>query len=642
MISTSSPPRRYLLVGNPNSGKTTLFNRLTGLRQKTGNFQGSTVEKKVGIYPTRFHDRLEIWDLPGAFSMEGINEDKKITAEIVQNADESDRILYVMDSTQIERSFQFLTSILDRGLRVLVVLTMLDLLQRRGLDLDLNQLEKCTGIQFVPVNPKTGEGIETLIQLLEDEESFRKGIPIWSGKATDLEEEYILKSIAIKKILSNTLIKNTSVESLVDLDSIDSLLLHPVYGLIIFLGIMAVVFQFLFHLAEFPMELIAKGILFLQNLLRETIPQGPLGSLVIDGALGGVGAILAFLPQICLLFFFIGIMEESGYIARASFLMDKFMGKFGMNGKAFIPILSSAACAVPAILSTRTIESREDRITTILIVPLIMCSARYPVYILVIGTVFPQEPVLGYISIRGIVLFFLFVLGLLTSLTFGLLFKKLLLRKSPGFFILELPTYRMPSIVSLLQIVWVKVKSFLVNAGRIILTISILLWFISYYPLQRTETGEYRSTIKTSYAAAIGKIIEPAIEPLGFDWKIGVAILASFAAREVMVSTLAILYELDGEDEESTSLREAMRNDTRPDGSLIWTPLTGISILIFFAFANQCMSTLAVTKKETNSYVFPAIQFLYMTVLAYVSSFLVYQVGTLLEKSLFISEKVVF
>ncbi|MCZ8238691.1 MAG: ferrous iron transport protein B [Leptospiraceae bacterium] len=675
---------KYLLVGNPNCGKSTLFNRLTGLKQKTGNFQGVTVEKKTGFIKTSESVR-EIWDLPGIFSLDGNSEDKKIASKQILSRHKEDRIIYILDSLQLERSLQLLISIIDSGAKVQVVLTMKDLLERRNISIDTNALQKAFGVKFHLINTKSFSDLDSIREDLFKAENFQQGKHVWKWEAKEetilkkisksleaseslelqfaisetikesqndleirfsnlfpdeskklivataskgnfsIQNQLIAKSIAIKKILSACIQESGNKKAVIS--KADKILLHPIYGMLAFFVIMGLVFQFLFSWAEIPMDGIDWTIAQIQTFVSDQLPQGPLAALLVDGVLGGVGAVMVFIPQIGLLFFFIGIMEESGYMARVSFVMDRIMGKFGLSGKSFIPLLSSAACAVPAIMGARTIENKSDRITTILISPLVMCSARYPVYILIIGTIFVSETIFGIFNLQGFMLFFLFLLGLFTSLVFGLLFKKTIFRSSSSYFLMELPNYKIPSLLSITQNVLSKINTFLKNAGQIILYISVILWFVSYYPIQIDQEGEIDTKITQSYAASFGKKIEPIIQPLGFDWKIGISLLTSFAAREVMVSTLAILYGVDDADEENPSLREAMRNDTREDGSKLWTPLTGFSLLVFFAYASQCMSTLAVVKRETNSYFWPFFQFTYMTLLAYLSSFFVYQVG---------------
>ncbi|HNC01582.1 MAG TPA: ferrous iron transporter B, partial [Leptospiraceae bacterium] len=413
--------------------------------------------------------------------------------------------------------------------------------------------------------------------------------------------------------------------------ALDKIVLHPFFGMITFFAIMALVFQSLFSWSELPMEWIEKTFDTLANYFEKSLPIGPLNGLLTKGIIGGVGSVLVFIPQISLLFLFIGIMEESGYLSRVSFIMDKFMGKFGLSGKSFIPLLSSAACAVPAIMSTRTIENKSDKMTTILISPLITCSARYPVYILVIGAIFPKENVFGIFSLQALILFGLFILGMGTALLFALLFKKTFFKHESSYFLIELPSYKIPSVKNLSLSVYQNVKAFIVNSGTIILYVSIVLWFLAYYPVNvGSEGAETKSEISESYAARLGKTIEPVLQPLGFDWKIGVGIISSFAAREVLVSTLAIIYGVEG-DETSDDLKTSLQSDINPKtGKKTWSILTAISLLIFFAYASQCMSTLAVVRQETKSFFWPAFLFVYMTILAYFSSLAVYQIGTAL------------
>ncbi|MEM7184614.1 MAG: ferrous iron transport protein B, partial [Spirochaetota bacterium] len=460
-------------------------------------------------------------------------------------------------------------------------------------------------------------------------EEFKK-----SGLSYLYQDELIEKSILIKKIVTDSLHYTKSENDKISPLSVklDRFLLHPFFGLFVFFAFMALIFQVLFSWSELPMQWIETATTSFASLLQKNLSPGPLRSLLTDGIVSGVGSVLVFVPQITFLFLFISIMEESGYMARASFVMDKIMGKFGLSGKSFIPLLSSSACAIPGIMGARTIENHSDRMITILVSPLITCSARYPVYILVIGTVFPSIELLGFLSLKAMVLFALFLLGIITSLLFALLFRKTYFRSEASYFILELPTFQIPSVKNVAQTLYQKIKAFLTNAGTIILYASIILWFLSNYP-QKTlpnamgKMQKVATPIEESYAGSFGKLLEPAIQPLGFDWKIGVALLTSFAAREVMVSTLHIIYKTEG-DETSQDLKTALLKEIDPKtGKPIWNALTGISILIFFAYACQCMSTLAIVRKETNSWLWPGFLFLYMTTLAYCSSLLVYQIG---------------
>ncbi len=685
---------RCLLVGNANAGKTSLFNQLTGLSQKTGNFPGITVGIATGVVKIK-DKQLEIIDLPGSFSLNANSEDKKTLTRFLINRNETDKILFVLDAMLLERSLQFLFQIMDLGAPILLVITMKDILEKKNLSINVDKLKKELGIETILVNTKSGSGIAELKELISQEYNFKTPQRLWtwddkrdiffkdllkkieadnpyylsfvlsntlkklsgeklqkelpgleefkpeiqnfiikehkaSGLIYKYQEEVIHKSFKIKSIISKVLSGNTENQKSLS-SKFDKLILHPFFGMLIFFGVMGFIFQSLFSWSEFPMELIESRIDGLAIFLQSRIPEGPLSGLITKGIVGGVGSVLVFIPQIALLFFFIGIMEESGYLSRVSFIMDKFMGRFGLSGKSFIPLLSSAACAVPAIMSTRTIENKSDKMTTILISPLITCSARYPVYILVIGAIFPKKNLFGIFSLQALVLFGLFILGMATALLFALLFKKTFFKHESSYFLIELPSYKIPSIKNLFLSVYQNVKAFIENSGTIILYSSVLLWFLAYYPVTPlTDSKQVATEISNSYAAQLGKFIEPAIRPLGFDWKIGVGIISSFAAREVMVSTLAIIYGVEG-DETSNDLKTSIQNDfNQHTGKKTWNLLTAISLLIFFAYASQCMSTLAVVRQETKSYFWSSFLFIYMTILAYLSSLAVYQIGTAL------------
>ncbi|HMV43867.1 MAG TPA: ferrous iron transport protein B [Leptospiraceae bacterium] len=685
---------RCLLVGNANAGKTSVFNRLTGLSQKTGNFPGVTVGIATGTISSNDRE-LELIDLPGSFSLNANSEDKKTLTRFLMSRKPTDKIVFVLDAMLLERSLQFLFQIMDLGAPLLLVITMKDILEKKNISIDLDKLKNELGIEVILVNGKTGDKIPELKELLLKESSFKTPERLWawdekretffknlltrieadnkhylsfvlsnalkklsgeklqkelpgieefnptiqnfiqmelvaSGLLFKYQEEVIYKSFKIKSIISHVLngnIENQKSKSA----ALDKIVLHPFFGMITFFAIMALVFQSLFSWSELPMEWIEKTFDTLANYFEKSLPIGPLNGLLTKGIIGGVGSVLVFIPQISLLFLFIGIMEESGYLSRVSFIMDKFMGKFGLSGKSFIPLLSSAACAVPAIMSTRTIENKSDKMTTILISPLITCSARYPVYILVIGAIFPKENVFGIFSLQALILFGLFILGMGTALLFALLFKKTFFKHESSYFLIELPSYKIPSVKNLSLSVYQNVKAFIVNSGTIILYVSIVLWFLAYYPVNvGSEGAETKSEISESYAARLGKTIEPVLQPLGFDWKIGVGIISSFAAREVLVSTLAIIYGVEG-DETSDDLKTSLQSDINPKtGKKTWSILTAISLLIFFAYASQCMSTLAVVRQETKSFFWPAFLFVYMTILAYFSSLAVYQIGTAL------------
>ncbi|MDX1959004.1 MAG: ferrous iron transport protein B [Leptospiraceae bacterium] len=679
--------QRILLVGNPNCGKSTLFNRLTGLKQKTGNFAGVTVEKRSGTIATNAGE-IEIIDLPGSYSLNGSGEDKKTLTRFLMNREETDRVVFVLDAILLERSLQFLFQIMDLGIPIFIAITMKDLLFKKNIHLDLKKLEEELGLSSILLNARTGEGIPELLEKISEESNFKLGERIWNWDKTreefyqkliskiesespkdsnfvlsnglkilsgetlqkelpglelftpelnnyielefqkeklvfSYQDELIQKSFKIKEIISKVFHSKEAKTKNSISSKLDSIFLHPYHGMIAFLLIMAMIFQALFSWSEIPKSWIEQFIDSFSKFSSEIIWKGPFNDLVAEGIIKGTGSVLSFVPQIGFLFLFIAILEETGYMARASFMMDKFMGRFGLSGKSFIPLLSSAACAVPAILGARTIEDKKDRIRTILVSPLITCSARYPVYILVIGTIFSDEMIFGFLSIRALVLFGLFFLGMFAALGFALLFKKTFFKNSSAYFLLELPEYRIPTLKDIFYSVYKNVKSFIINSGTVILYVSVVLWFLANYP----KVKDQDFSIQDSYAAKIGKSMEPIIEPIGYEWKIGVAVLSSFAAREVMVSTLSILYNT--EEDNTNSLREKMLMDENPKTKKkVWNFWTGLSILVFYAFAAQCFSTLAVVRKETGSIFWSFFVFGYMTTLAYVSSFVVYQMGT--------------
>lgn len=684
---------RIFLAGNPNCGKSTLFNQLTGLRQKTGNYSGVTVEKKTGtvVYD---ENELEIIDMPGAYSLHGISEDKQvIAANLVQRKPE-DRILFTADASVLERSLQFFFQTAELGCGMILVLTMNDILEKRNMKIDAEKLSRLLKVKVILCNPKKGEGINELKECIKDDANFLvpELFPLYEsekqkffnsvlnslnpseniltsfalrnsfrelsgerisselpslgdfsenvrevikrkfieyGKSFTYQEEMVTRSMKIREIISScTVAGKISSEKLSWTERADRLFLHPVGGFLFFFFIMALVFQLLFTWSEFPIQWIESLTDLAAKNVQEILPSGPVNALVTEGLIKGAGTVLAFIPQIALLFFFILMLEETGYMSRASFLMDRLMGRFGLSGKSFIPLLSSAACAVPAILGTKTIENRSDRLITIFASPLITCSARYPVYTLLISTVFPDENLFGFISLKGLVLLALFFLGMTASVLTALIMKRTFFRKDPSYFIQELPLFRFPSIKSTFLDLYGKIKEFIINTGMIIIYASAILWFLLNFPNEKKnfqpDAAAREEITLNSYAAAIGKTVEPVIRPLGFDWKIGISILGAFSAREVMVSTLAVIYGTDEKNEKQLS--SIMKEQKREDGSSLWSLATGCSLLVFFAFACQCMSTLAVVRKETNSYFWTGMLFIYMTVLAYISSFLTYQI----------------
>ncbi len=693
------------LIGNPNSGKTALFNLLTGANFKVGNYPGVTVEKKSGWLKGH---KILLQDLPGAYSLSPKSLDEKVTVDLVQSWRVTDQrpkaVVVVLDATNLTRNLFLTLQILEMGVPAIVVLNMMDEVRKQNIRIDPALLQKrLDAYAVIPASAKTGEGIPEIIKAivaappidekhiptprlkLSDEQiaplgevihylearshsaappplvdSLRmvaddgyreQNYPALSeSEQTDLQEKieqarknFAEKSIEfsalesagryayINKHLSQTY-SDEAVSAVSFSEKVDSIISHTVWGPLILLFVLGFIFNTIFSWAEYPMGWIESAVEWLAVTVSGLLPEGVIQSLLVDGIIVGVGNVVVFLPQIILLIFFLSLLEDSGYITRMAFILDRLMNKLGLQGKAVLPMLSGFACAIPAIMASRTIENWRDRLITILLIPLMSCTARLPVYILLISAFVPQKTFLGFIQLQALVLMGMYFLGFFTAVIISLLIKHLVPQKTISHFVMELPPYRVPMFRS----VWMKVynsgKLFLVNAGSIILAISIILWFLASYPTPN-ENGEVSSAsqVEQSYAGQLGKMIEPVIEPLGFDWKIGVGIIASFAAREVMVSTLATIYNIEAEDDEDiVPLVEAMRNETHPDGRPVYTLLTALSLLVFFVYAAQCMATFAIVKRETNSWRWPLVMIFYMTALAYVASLIVYQGGLLL------------
>lgn len=654
------------LAGNPNAGKTTLFNALTGLRQKVANYPGVTVERKEGIWKLPI-GAARLIDLPGLYSLEATSLDEQIARQVIagelKELPRPDVALAVVDSTNLERNLYLVTQLLEFGIPVVVALTMMDTFREQGHEIDVAELSKRLGVAVVAVNAKSGDGLEELA--LAVSEAFWR--PAAESRLTGVasEESDNARIFARYRLISDVVqasVRHNDQERHRLTEKIDSILTHRVFGLLILAGLMLLVFQAIFSWASLPMDLLDQGFGWLAERSRDILPKGVLNDLVSDGIIAGVGGVVVFLPQILLLFFFISLLEDSGYMARAAFLLDKLMSRVGLHGKAFLPLISSFACAIPGIMATRTIESRRDRFATIMIAPLMSCSARLPVYTLMIGAFFSGQYILGYLSLGAVLMLLMYLLGIATAIVVAFVLKRTLLKAPPPPFLMELPPYRMPNLRTVLQNMLTRALLFLRRAGTVILAISIVLWALTYFPRSEAPAGtegvtatmaaEHPSSggpeeedpgytsddaaaeseqIRNSYAGRLGHLIEPAIEPLGFDWKIGVALIASFAAREVLVSTLSIIYSVGkDENEESERLIAAIRNAKRDDGRPVWTPLTALTLMVFFVLAMQCMSTVAVVRRETNSWRWPLFMVAYMTGLAYVVSLLTYQFGRML------------
>jgi len=650
---------KVALVGNPNSGKSTLFNVLTGLNQSTANFPGATVDKKTGFRKiirkgsgqTSSGDivSVEFVDLPGAYSLHPKSLDEKIAVDHLQdrnNPDQPDVILFVADASNLKRSLFLATQVIDSSfsadhikIPVVIALNMMDIVRKRGMEIDTALLAERLGVPVVPISARIDEGIELLEQVIvsslevprkEIVEEKNAGNPAGVPAEQTIERYRIITDI-IRGCLKVKMKKDEEVFT----SRTDKILTHRVWGYVIFLFVLLLIFESVFFIASYPMEWIESLFLFFSQWGTEHLPQGELSDLLVNGVLAGLSGVVVFVPQIALLFFFIAILEDSGYMARVSFIMDRIMRKFGLNGRSVIPLLSGVACAVPAIMSTRTISNWKERLITILVTPLMSCSARLPVYALLISLVVPAERKFIFFSMQGIILMILYLVGFLAAIGSALALKYLVKSKERSFFIMELPLYRSPRWKNVGLAIIDRVKVFLFDAGKVIVAISIVLWFLASHgpasplaPLSQGrgvggEVGEAEK-LESSYAGILGKFIEPAIKPLGFDWKVGIALVTSFAAREVFVGTMSTIYSA-GDSSNDQSLREKMHAEINPEtGQRRYTFAVGLSLMLFYAFAMQCMSTLAVVYRETQNWKWPVIQFIYMGLLAYLASFAAY------------------
>ena len=693
---------KIALIGNPNSGKTSVYNQLTGLRQKTGNFPGVTVDRKTGTFNVRGKQKIEICDLPGTYSLFPRSEDQSIVVRTLLNTadkDYPDMLLYVADCSNLERNLLLLTQLMDLQIPVMLCLNMIELAEKGGSIVDEKKLEEILGFPVCKVNGQTGKGIKTLKDRIADFDLGKpsKFIPN-DNNSTELIGEvqaelglesdymallychhyrslYFLKPEEVNKIeeLTNkysfksirsevpeTLRRYEKLKPLVNkvetkqaesvmksfTEKLDAVLTHRIFGTSIFIAILFLVFQAIFAWASYPMDLIDNGMALLISKVSLMIPDGWVNSLVTGGLLPGIGGIVIFIPQIAILFTLVAILEETGYMSRAVYLTDRLMQQFGMNGRSLVSLFSGAACAVPAIMSARTISNSKERLITIFVTPFITCSARIPVFVVLIAFAVPSTYVLGIFNLQGLVMMGLYLFGVFAALASAFIMKKLIKSEGMSFLMLELPGYKRPNWKNVLITVYEKVRIFVIEAGRIILAVSLVLWFLASFgpgdSMQNAEeriisdpkTAELSETeiddliasqqLESSYAGEIGKFIGPLIRPLGFDWKIGIALITSFAAREVFVGTMATIYSVGSSDDEQTiigRMRDARHSLT---GKKVYTPATAFSLLIFYALAMQCMSTLAIVYRETKSWFVPVAQLVYMTGLAYFCSWLVY------------------
>ena len=684
------------LIGNPNSGKSSIFNALTGLRQKIGNYPGVTVDKKTGRIALPNGSHVLLSDLPGTYSLYPRGTDEQIVYDILldnNHNDHPDGIVAVVDASNLKRNLLLCSQVIDLGIPMVVALSMTDLARKDRAALDVSELSRALGVPVVPVNARKGTGLSELKAAIEQnltqpksaflELSFvDKTFLETAAKVFPDANPYILAQYAISNgtlqhrlgdglaevkglakkhgLLKSefqakeTLGRYRKINEVVDAvhrdpeptdserftDRLDRILTHRIWGYAIMLLVLFAVFQAIFSLAAYPMSLVESGTAIASAWLSGILPDGWFSSLLIDGVLAGIGGVVIFIPQIAILFGFLTILEETGYMSRISYLSDRIMRSVGLSGKSVVPLMSGLACAIPAIMATRNISSWKERIITIMVTPLMSCSARLPVYTLLISLTVPTEKYLGVINLQGLTLLALYLLGLAMALIVALVFNRILRISSQGVFLMEMPIYRPPRWRNVLYTMVEKAKVFTVEAGKIIVVISIVLWVLASYgpadlgwgkmadPAAATlaDMDEDALKLRESFAGHFGRTIEPAIRPLGFDWKIGIALLTSFAAREVFVGTMATIYSVESDEENFDSVRERMAADTFPDsGRSVYTLATAFSLLIFFAFAMQCMSTLAVVYRETKSWKWPAIQAVYMTALAYFASLLTYQ-----------------
>ena len=648
---------KVALVGNPNSGKTSIFNHLTGLNQKVGNYPGITVDKKIGkLSGTK---EITVLDLPGTYSIYPKSRDEEVVTNVLgdkNHPDHPDLVVVVLDITNLQRNLLLYTQIHDMGLPILMVLNMMDLAHKKGLVPDANKMQELFGaVKTIPINARQASDVAILkkaILSFDPTQKVKQLTPILSDEFdqdrivadTNMHEVWAEKRFKkIHQMLSFCLTKGLDEKS--KTQQFDKIITHPIFGYAFFLALLFLIFQAIYAWAEWPMDMIDTVFFGLSKATKSMLPSGAFTNLIAEGLIPGLGGVVIFIPQITLLFAFIFFMEESGYMARVVFIMDRLMRPFGLNGKSVVPLMSSVACAIPAVMATRTIDNWKERLITIMVTPLMSCSARLPVYTLLIALVIPDITI-GIFNLKGMVLMGLYLIGLFAALGASIVFKWFIKTNQLSFLIMELPSYKMPRWNNLLLTLWEKVRLFIWEAGKIIVAISVVLWVLASYgppgriahaisavpaPTEETDMDTYENTINSvslsnSYIGILGHAIEPVIKPLGYNWQIGIALITSFAAREVFVGSMATIYSVGEDFEEDTTLLEKMRNETNPDnGEKVYTLATGLSLMLFYAFAMQCMSTLAVVLRETKSWKWPLIQLTYMSGLAYLSALVLYQ-----------------
>lgn len=646
---------KIALLGNPNTGKSSVFNMLTGLKQQVGNFPGVTVDKKHGVIREKGKD-IEIIDFPGTYSIYPRSKDEQVVYDNLlnpNNKDHPDAVVVVVDASNIERNFLLFTQVYDLQLRTVLILNMLDVANRNHLELDLLALqERFPEATIVQTNARARLGRDRVIASFYALKE-RKGDNFLTGEVKSLDDiagqeaETSERYAKIKELLPSVVHK---VNENSRTTKIDHFLVHPLLGYLIFLLVLIVIFQFVYVFASIPMDLIDVAFTNLAEWTSTHLPDGLATDLLTQGILPGIGGVVIFIPQIALLFLFIGILEETGYLARVVFIMDRIMRPLGLNGRSVVPLMSSVACAIPGVMAARTISDWKERLTTIMVAPLMSCSARIPVYTLLIAIVIPKHTVLGFINLQGLVLFGLYFLGTVAAIVVAVILKTLIKRREKGFLLLEMPPYKTPRLRSLGIMVTEKVKVFVLDAGKIILAISVILWALaSFGPkdsmLKAEENAKAKSVelqltkaqtdqliasnkLENSFIGILGRSIEPVIKPIGYDWKIGISLITSFAAREVFVGSMATIYAVQDDGKDNRPLIEKMKSEKKTDGSPVYSLATGLSLMVFYAFAMMCMATLAVVKRETKSWKWPLIQLGYMGALAYFGALITYLIAT--------------
>ena len=694
---------KIALIGNPNTGKTSLFNQLTGLTQKVGNYPGVTVDKKQGSCKLSATQNAVITDLPGTYSINPTSVDESIVLKTLLKKDikeSPDVILVVADVENLKRNLLLFSQIKDLEIPTVLAINMVDQMTRKGISIDLTALKEELNTEVVLISARKNQGIEAVKAAIIKCHVAAKATPMCDNKKIDpayFEElkainpnytlyelwlmvtqknfpeeiskqekekllsfnndvsklkkyqhkETIYRYQEINKILKNTYLVDKSKAK--DLRAkLDKVFTHRIFGYFIFLLVLLLIFQSIFDWSSLPMDLIDTTFAELSDFARSNLPTGVLSDLIVEGIIPGIGGVIIFIPQIAILFLFIAVLEETGYMSRVVFLMDKIMRRFGRNGKSIIPLIAGTACAIPAIMATRTISSWKERLITILVVPFTTCSARLPVYAILISLIIPDTKIFGFYNLQAFTLLMLYALGFGTAILAAYILQKTLKIKSNSFFVVEMPNYKLPSVKNVLFDVLEKTKAFVLGAGKIILALSVVLWFLASNGPESYKNAEQNTIekvanknlgadelqqkiaavkLENSYIGIMGKSIEPAIRPLGYDWKIGIALITSFAAREVFVGTLATIYSVGSDDENTTTIKEKMRSEINPaTGKKIFNFPAGMSLLVFYAFAMQCMATLAIVKRETKSWKWPLIQLFGMTGLAYICSLIVFQI----------------